>query len=555
VIVTSNFGHWGFSSFISPAINKGHLKKEDNYTGKHFAPEEVLEPDGPQLFGHPKGLMTLFFTEMWERFSYYGMRALLILFMTASIATGGLGLDDVTSGAIYGLYTMGVYLFALPGGWVADRLIGLKQSVWYGGIIITLGHFTMAIPGVFTFFEGEMGVKETLSGLDLYTFYAGLILIVLGTGLLKPNISSIVGQLYADGSSKRDAGFSIFYMGINLGALIAPIACSTLAVYDWHLGFGLAGFGMLMGLIQYKLTGHYLAGKGEPPQAITEAEKSSKKKMTKLAWLVLVILTLICLLFFTGIIGINAPKLAAASNNIIALVALCYFVYLVVFGGLNTDEKKKVGVIAILFMFTALFWSGFEQAGSSLNLFAERFTDRTILGYEIPTGYFQSINSLFIILFAPFFGAMWIWLGRRQLEPSSPLKFAFGLILLGIGFLVMYYAAKVAASGDLAAPSWLILTYLFHTFGELSLSPVGLSLTTKLAPKKYAGQMMGMWFLSIAMGNLIAGRVAGLTSGGTAESLQQMPQQYLLIVYITVGAGILLVLLSKPIRSLMGKVR
>lgn len=545
---------WVFGAFVSPAINNSDLKKEDNYSGKHFAPEEVLEPEGPQLFGHPKGLMTLFFTEMWERFSYYGMRALLILFMTASIANGGLGLDDVTSGAIYGLYTMGVYLFALPGGWVADRLIGLKQSIWYGGIIITLGHFTMAVPGVFSLLEGDTGVRETLSGLDLYTFYAGLILIVLGTGLLKPNISSIVGQLYAEGSSKRDAGFSIFYMGINLGALIAPIACSTLAVYDWHLGFGLAGFGMLMGLVQYKLTGHYLAGKGEPPQAITDAEKSSKKKLTGLTWIVLILLLVICLLFFTGMIGINAPRLAAASNNIIALVAVLYFAFLVLFGGLDTGEKKKVGVLAILFMFTALFWSGFEQAGSSLNLFAERFTDRTLLGFEVPTGYFQSINSLFIILFAPFFGAMWIWLGRRQLEPSSPLKFAFGLLFLGIGFLVMYFAAKVAASGELAAPSWLILTYLFHTFGELSLSPVGLSLTTKLAPKKYAGQMMGMWFLSIAMGNLIAGRVAGATSGGTAEALQQMPQQYALIVYITVGAGILLVLLSKPIRSLMGKV-
>ena len=531
------------------------MEKKDNYIGKHNFPEEVLEPDGPQLFGHPKGLMTLFFTEMWERFSYYGMRALLILFMTASIANGGLGLDDVTSGAIYGLYTMGVYLFALPGGWVADRLIGLKQSVWYGGIIITLGHFTMAVPGVITWLGGELGPKESLTGVDLYTFYAGLILIVLGTGLLKPNISSIVGQLYAEGSSKRDAGFSIFYMGINLGALIAPIACSTLAVYDWHLGFGLAGFGMLLGLVQYKLTGHYLSGVGEPPQVNTAAEKASKKRLERIALAVLAFLAVICLLLFSGKIDVDAPRLAAASNNIIALVAVMYFAYLVLFGGLETHEKKKVGVIAILFLFTALFWSGFEQAGSSLNLFAERFTDRRLLGYEIPTGYFQSINSLFIIIFAPFFGAMWVWLGRRQLEPSSPLKFAFGLLSLGIGFLIMYFAAKVAASGDLAAPTWLILTYLFHTFGELSLSPVGLSLTTKLAPKKYAGQMMGMWFLSIAMGNLIAGRVAGATSGGTVEGLQQMPQQYLLIVYITVGAGVLLVLLSKPIRSLMGKVR
>jgi POT family proton-dependent oligopeptide transporter len=317
----------------------------------------------------------------------------------------------------------------------------------------------------------------------------------------------------------------------------------------------LAGFGIFLGLIQYKLTGHYLAGKGEAPEVNTDAAKTSQRKMWKLAWGVLGLLFVTFGLFFTGVVSINAPKLAASSNNIIALVAVCYFVYLVVFGGLDKEEKKKVGVIAILFSFTALFWSGFEQAGSTLNLFAERFTDRSVWGFEIPTGYFQSVNSLFIILFAPFFGAMWIWLGRRKLEPSSPLKFAFGLLFLGIGFLVMYFAAKVAASGELAAPTWLILTYLFHTLGELSLSPVGLSLTTKLAPKKYAGQLMGMWFLSIAMGNLIAGRVAGSTSGGTEEALQQMPSQYLLIVYITVGAGIVLVLLSKPIRSLMGSVR
>jgi POT family proton-dependent oligopeptide transporter len=228
--------------------------------------------------------------------------------------------------------------------------------------------------------------------------------------------------------------------------------------------------------------------------------------------------------------------------------------YVLLWGGLDKEEKKKVAVVMILFVFSAIFWSGFEQAGSSLNLFAERFTDRVILGWEIPAGYFQSVNSIFIIIFAPFFGAMWVALAKRKLEPSSPLKFAFGLLFLGIGFLVMYFAAKIAASGDLAAPSWLVLTYLFHTFGELSLSPVGLSLTTKLAPKKFVGQMMGMWFLSIAMGNLIAGRIAGSASGGTSEALSQMPDQYMLIVYTVIGAGVILFLVAKPIRKLMGKV-
>lgn len=510
--------------------------------------------DGPTIFGHPKGLMTLFFTEMWERFSYYGMRALLILFMTTPIISGGLGFDDKTSGAIYGLYTMGVYLLALPGGWFADRLFGLKKSVWYGGIIITIGHFTMALPGLIGLFSEHSEQATELSSLDINAFFLGLILIVVGTGLLKPNISSIVGQLYPAGSSKRDAGFSIFYMGINLGAFIAPIACSTLAVYDWHLGFGLAGLGMFIGLIQYKLTGKYLDGKGENIEANTLEEKESRAKMIKYSTIAVLISMVLILLMFMGVIQINALEIANFSLYIIAAVTFIYFGYVLFFGGLTSDEKKKTWAIFIVIIFAALFWSGFEQAGSSLNLFAERFTDRSFLGWEIPTGYFQSINSMFIILFAPFFGAMWVWLGRRNLEPSSPLKFAYGLLLLGMGFLVMYFAAKIAATGELAAPTWLIFTYLLHTFGELSLSPVGLSLTTKLAPEKYQGQMMGMWFISVALGNLIAGMVSSEVSGGTDEALQAMPSQYMLIVATVVGAGVLLLLLSKPIKKLMGNV-
>ncbi|MCH7399420.1 peptide MFS transporter [Belliella sp. DSM 107340] len=514
--------------------------------------EEVI--DGPTIFGHPKGLMTLFFTEMWERFSYYGMRALLILFMTTPIIGGGLGFDDRTSGAIYGLYTMGVYLLALPGGWFADRLFGLKKSVWYGGIIITIGHFTMAVPGMVHLFSDHSSEITELSSLDINSFFLGLILIVVGTGLLKPNISSIVGQLYPAGSSKRDAGFSIFYMGINLGAFIAPIACSTLAVYNWHLGFGLAGLGMFIGLIQYRLTGKYLDGKGEDVKAITPEEQTSRARMIKYSTLTLMISIVVIILMFMGVIPIDAFAIANISLYIIAAVTFLYFGYVLFLGGLTPDEKRKTWAIFIVIIFAALFWSGFEQAGSSLNLFAERFTDRSFMGWEIPTGYFQSINSMFIILFAPFFGAMWVWLGRKNLEPSSPLKFAFGLLLLGVGFLVMFFAAKIAATGELAAPTWLIFTYLLHTFGELSLSPVGLSLTTKLAPEKYQGQMMGMWFISVALGNLIAGMIAGEVSGGSEEALQAMPSQYMMIVATVVGAGVLLLLLSRPIKKLMGNV-
>jgi POT family proton-dependent oligopeptide transporter len=510
------------------------------------------------FFGHPSGLATLFFTEMWERFSYYGMRALLILFMTTPAIAGGLEFDDITSGAIYGLYTMGVYLFALPGGWLADHIIGLKKSVWYGGIIITIGHFTMAIPGVIALFTGA-DHSAGVTALDTYSFFLGLVFIVIGTGMLKPNVSSIVGELYGGAedkdSAKRDAGFSIFYMGINIGAFLAPLVCSYLAEeINWHLGFGAAGLGMLIGLIQYRATASNLDGVGEAPVYETAEDQVRAAKTANIAKIVGGIVVLIFALFFFGVISIDAVSIANASKYIISTAAVLFFAYVIFLGGLNTEEKKKVGVIGLLLIFSALFWSGFEQAGSTLNLFAERFTDRTVLGWEIPAGMFQSINSMFIIIFAPLFGAMWVWLAKRNLEPSSPLKFAFGLILLGVGFMVMYFAAKIAASGDLAAPTWLIFTYLFHTFGELSLSPVGLSLVTKLSPHRYAGQMMGMWFLSVAMGNLFAGLIAGSLSGGTSDALASMPSQYMLIVYTTVGAGILLLLISKPVRKLMGNV-
>jgi POT family proton-dependent oligopeptide transporter len=509
---------------------------------------------GPTAFGHPKGLMTLFFTEMWERFSYYGMRALLIIFMTKTIVDGGLGFDDPTAGAVYGLYTMGVYLLALPGGWLADRLFGLKKSVWYGGIIIALGHFMLAIPGIEGWISSGAEAKTTLSTLDTTSFFLGLLLIVLGTGLLKPNISSIVGQLYPAGSSKRDAGFSIFYMGINIGGFIAPLACATVAEYDMHLGFGLAGLGMIFGLIQYKLTGKALDGYGEVPVVVTPEEKAAQTKLKSLTSVIGLVGIVVIGLLFAGVVPIDVEAIAKSSGTVIAIVATGYLGYVIAFGGLSRGDKNKVGVIAVLFFFSAMFWSGFEQAGSTLNLFAERFMDRTVFGWEVPTGYFQSINSLFIIIFAPFFASLWVWLGRKNLEPSSPLKFTFGLAMLGIGFFVMYFATKIAASGELAAPSWLIITFLFHTFGELSLSPVGLSLVTKLSPKGYGGQMMGIWFLSVALGNLFAGLIAGEASGGSEEGLAAMPDQFMLIVYTVMGSALVLFLLKPVLKKMMGEV-
>jgi POT family proton-dependent oligopeptide transporter len=354
---------------------------------------------------------------------------------------------------------------------------------------------------------------------------------------------------------KRDAGFSIFYMGINLGGFIAPLACSAVALIDWHLGFGLAGLGMVIGLIQYRLSDRTLEGYGDEIRFDSEEKKREKTAMVKVLLGIGALLAFLLAMVFLGFIRVNAGVLAEWSGIVFLVLAYVYLLYVIFFGGLNTEERKKVVVIGILFVFSALFWSGFEQAGSTLNLFAERFTDRNMMGWEIPAGFFQSVNSLFIIIFAPFFGALWISLGRRNLEPNSPIKFALGLFQLGLGFLVMYFAAKIAAAGDLAAPTWLIFTYLLHTFGELSLSPVGLSLVTKLAPNRYGGQMMGVWFLSVALGNLFAGLIAGEASGGSEEAILQMPDQYKLIVMTALGAGGILLLLSVPIRKLMGNVR
>ncbi|MBF8269535.1 MAG: amino acid transporter [Gammaproteobacteria bacterium] len=483
---------------------------------------------------HPRGLSTLFFTEMWERFSYYGMRALLV-FMIAATADGGLGFDDATATAIYGIYTAAVFVAPLPGGWMADRLLGAQRAVWYGGIIIMLGHFTLAIPAT-------------------STFYLGLVFVILGTGLLKPNISAIVGELYQDNSHRRDAGYTIFYMGINLGAMVGPLICSTLgesARFGWHYGFAAAGVGMLFGLIQYRLTRHHLGNAGLLPDHL-RADGTHKSPPSH-GWLKVgigVALTaLLTLLGITGAWTFNAVELAHWTTLTIALMAILYFAYVFIFGQLNATERKCVSVIVVLVFAEVIFWSGFEQAGSSLNLFAERYTDRLFLGVEIPTGWFQSLNPLMILILAPFFAALWINLGKRNLDPSTPAKFAFGLIQMGLGFLFMYGASRFVINGETVLPTWLFFTYLVHTTGELCLSPVGLSAVSKLSPKRFVSQMMGIWFLGSALGNILAGLLAGRFN---PESLNDMPGLYLQIIAIGVGTGVLLLLLSKPIKKFTG---
>ena len=489
----------------------------------------------PGLFpGHPRGLPTLFFTEMWERFSYYGMRALLILFMTGSTieSNPGMGFDVVTAGAIYGLYASMVYLLALPGGWVADQLWGQRKAVFVGGCIIAAGHFSMAVPTQFTFF-------------------LGLILIVIGTGLLKPNVSSVVADLYPEGGAKRDAGFSIFYMGINVGAFFGPIACGWLGEgYNWHWGFSLAGFGMVLGLIQFRLGYRSLGNAGVLRTDKTrEAVAALARRFYAIFGAVVLAVVAYGLLVSNGTIAVALPDIAQYLAYVILGIIGVYFAYVIFLAGHTREEVRKIWVIFWLFLLAALFWSGFEQAGSSLNIFARDYTDRTIGSWEYAASQLQSVNALFIVILAPVFGWLWVWLANRNANPSVPMKFALGLLGLAAGFFVIAWGAANATPEAPVSASWLIVMYFLHTVGELALSPVGLSAMTKLAPRNRISQMMGVWFVAAALGNLIAGLVAG-----RLEGLEPSPL-YFAVATIVGSAGVVALLVSPFMKRLTGDVK
>ena len=484
------------------------------------------------FFGHPRGLATLFFTEMWERFTYYGMRALLVLFLVDAIANGGFGLTDKSATAIYGLFTAAVYLVALPGGWIADRLIGAQRAIIFGGIFIAIGN-------------GVLWISRTPS-----EFYFGLILIIIGVGLLKPNISAIVAELYPDGGGRRDAGFTIFYMGINLGAFIGPLITAWLALrYGWRIGFLAASIGMALGLLQFLITRHHLGEAGGVPSS--ESETKTRWSWRAL-WITSFLLALLVALPLLGIVTVSPIKLQSYGIFVIIGMSALYFIYLLFFAGLDAIERNRILVLVVLFISCALFWAGFEQAGSSLNLFADRYTNRVLDSFTIPTGWFQSLNAIFIIAFAPLFSAMWVWLAKRNLDPSTPIKFALGLIGMAAGFLVMVVAAKLVAGGAQAAPFWLVLTYMLHTFGELCLSPVGLSSVTKLVPRRFVGQCLGIWFLATSLGNLIAGAIAGEFD---AANIAAMPHQYMSIAWFGLISAGLMLMISPVVRRWMGGIR
>ncbi|HET9709216.1 MAG TPA: peptide MFS transporter [Gemmatimonadales bacterium] len=452
--------------------------------------------NGSQWFGHPRGLSTLFFTEMWERFSYYGMRAFLILYMTAAVANGGLGFDDKHAATVYGNYVGAVWLTPIAGGFIADRLLGQYRSVLLGGSIIALGHFALAF--------------KTLS-----TFYAGLVLIVIGTGLLKPNVSTIVGSLYEDGDARRDAGFSMFYMGINLGAFIGPIIAGGLAQkVNWHLGFAMAGIGMVAGLVQYVLGKPEL----EPGLARLAAQRPLRQRLSF--------------------------SLSRMLRSILRL-PLTLWEWLKSF---TPQERGRMAVIVVLFVFASVFWGAYEQAGSTLNLFGDRYTDNRVFGLAYPSSWYVSVQALFVILLSPAFAWLWLKLGPRQ--PSVPSKFALALLFGGVAFLLLVPAGVMAqsAAGIKVSPLWLVAAYFIEEWGELCLSPVGLSAVTKLAPKRIVSLMMGVFFLSNSLGNKLAGWTAGFFSSMPLSKL------FGAVAAVCLVAAVIMFALVKPVKRMMGGV-
>lgn len=474
----------------------------------------IEELDRSGIAGHPRGLTTLFLTEFWERFSYYGMRAILLLFLLASPETGGLGLDTERGTWIYGLYTGSVYLATLPGGFIADRLIGLRRAVLAGGILIAIGHYSLA-------FHGAQSL-----------FFAGLVLIVLGTGLLKANVSSLVGQLYLPEDERRDPGFTIFYMGINLGAIAGPLLCGYLAQrVGWHWGFGAAGVGMTLGLLQYLLGTKRLGKAG----VLTAPPKDAGKLWASVS---------------LSVAAIGAALILSGRyrDYLIAGSAALLFAWLLLKGAANATERKRIGAIALLFVFASIFWMGFEQAGSSLTLFADRITDNQILGWSFPSSWFQSVEPFFVVALAPVFAWIWTRLGSRA--PSSPAKFALALSLLSSSFFLIAYGSVLFAEQQVkVSPFWLIGVYLLHALGELSLSPIGLSMVSKLAPARILGFLMGIWFLTNALGNFTAGSVAGFFDR------LPLPQLFGAVGLVSLAAMVVLLLLVKPIKVLMSGVR
>ncbi|MFJ8513981.1 peptide MFS transporter [Lysinibacillus xylanilyticus] len=432
--------------------------------------------------GHPKGLFTLFFTEFWERFSYYGMRAILIFFMYYELHEGGLGLDRGTANSIMAIYGSMVYMSGIIGGWIADRILGTRRTIFYGGVFIMFGHFLLALPG---------GVSM---------LFVSMFFIVIGTGLLKPNISSIVGDMYAETDSRRDAGFSIFYMGINMGSFLAPLIVGTIGQkYNFHLGFGVAGIGMLVGLIIYKLTEKKYLGIAGLQVNNPLLPEERKKVFTRFGIIALLIIIVGAIGIKTGVLTMNVFSLIITTLGI--LIPTVFFIYMYRSEKTTKDEKSRILAYIPLFISAVMFWAIQEQGATILATFADSRTQLDIGGFHIQSSWFQSLNPLFVVTMAPLFAMLWMKWGDKQ--PSTPRKFAYALFFAGLSFIVMMLPAYLSGGEDLVSPWWLVLSFFLVVVGELLLSPVGLSATTKLAPKAFAAQTMSLWFLTSAAAQAI----------------------------------------------------
>jgi POT family proton-dependent oligopeptide transporter len=510
--------------------------------------------DDRRFLGHPRGLGLLFIVEMWERFSYYGMRALLVLYLVNALRW-----DSARASLLYGAYTGSVYLTPVFGGWLADRFLGTRRSLVIGGLVIALGHFLMAFgPSPVALSAASPGTAAMLP------FYIGLVCVVIGTGFFKPNVSTMVGQLYRPGDDRRDAGFTIFYMGINTGAFIAPFICGWLGErVGWEYGFGAAGVGMLLGLMTYLYyRERVIPGIGLPPagsaehaaraedepvaraaEALVEPQKADHTPNSTLHAVIGAVVGVVLALFGTqwhvALTNVLGLLMAAAAGAVIAVGIF----------GTRGDERKRMIALFIVVTFGMFFWLAFEQAGSSLTLFADKNTDRQLGSFLVPASWFQGIQPLAIILLAPVLAWLWRALARRHREPSTSLKMVAGLALVGAGFLFLVVAGGPADRGVLVSPLFLVCAYLLHTVGELCLSPVGLSYVTKVAPARFGSLMMGVWFLSTAAANYLGGFLASMM-----HEVPSLRSFFMIPVATSFGAAIVMLALVPVLKRLTASV-
>lgn len=498
------------------------------------------------FFGHPVGLSSLFATEMWERFSYYGMRALLVLFLTATYANGGFQMAELDAFTIYGIFTGLVYVTPIIGGVLADKVLGQRKSIYIGGLTMATGQLLLAASAMAS--EGSIEFRHTI-------FYAGLGILILGNGFFKPNISTMVGELYDNNDPRKDGGFTIFYMGINLGAFFSPLIAGKLGEQvAWQYGFMSAGIGMLIGTVWFFFRSHTLGHIGMPPKI-----KTDKLRLALKDWFEIIVYYIaIMALIFGFIFGWTAISSTVRDTliNIVTIIGVAYLMLNIFRGTSGKTEWSRVAVILVLAVFNIFFWSGFEQAGTTFNIFARDNTQRMIGNWEIPASWFQSVNAIFIVLFAPLFSILWAKLDKRKINPNTPMKFAWGMILLSLGFVVMAigYTKSTTSMADgsvlLVSPLWLVFVFMLHTFGELCLSPIGLSMVTKLSPPKLVSTMMGVWMGSFAAGNFVASQMKAI-SIDLQHALGREVQVFWLIAIQSAIIAVILVALSPWLKKMM----